>query len=243
MGAGAREPVARWSRFPAPLIKPDLRISRLRLSDGLHRNALAGAAPRWVGRSLITPRWPNTTSSRNCRAPRECTLCRLRKKCRTLSKTIVVDRPIGDQSGPVAEVARPASQQPIQLVTDLPPGPDMIRSQHGTDLLLDPRHTLLRRTRPPIPRALFLEAMRPERVSQKIKPSRPGIDQLGLRLVPTLPRSRPRDLSGSECQVLTRVSRGSRRPKSRCRTPAGRAKRPPRGRFRRKRRASSAKDR
>jgi len=32
-------------RFPSPLIKPDVRISRIRLSDGLHRQA-HGVGPR-----------------------------------------------------------------------------------------------------------------------------------------------------------------------------------------------------
>ena len=30
-------------RFPSPLIKPDVRISRIRLSDWLHREAHGGA--------------------------------------------------------------------------------------------------------------------------------------------------------------------------------------------------------
>ena len=31
-----------WLRFLPPLIEPDLRISRIRLSDGLHERACAG---------------------------------------------------------------------------------------------------------------------------------------------------------------------------------------------------------
>ena len=33
-------------RFPSPLIKPDVRISRIRLSDCLHHKAHVGDTPR-----------------------------------------------------------------------------------------------------------------------------------------------------------------------------------------------------
>jgi hypothetical protein len=33
-------------RFPSPLIKPDVRISRIRLSDWLHLKAHGGDRPR-----------------------------------------------------------------------------------------------------------------------------------------------------------------------------------------------------
>ena len=39
------EPLAQ-SRFPSPLIKPDVRISRIRLSDWLHRKAHGDDRPR-----------------------------------------------------------------------------------------------------------------------------------------------------------------------------------------------------
>jgi hypothetical protein len=35
-------------RFPSPLIKPDVRISRIRLSDWLHRG-LTNKASLWFG--------------------------------------------------------------------------------------------------------------------------------------------------------------------------------------------------
>src|SRR4051794_6435418 len=49
-------------RFPSPLIKPDVRISRIRLSDWLHLEA-DGRAPTWTWRSRSTPSSPNTTPS------------------------------------------------------------------------------------------------------------------------------------------------------------------------------------
>ena len=51
--------VARCSalRFPSPLIKPDVRISRIRLSDWLHRKAHGGDILR-TRRSRSTPSSP-----------------------------------------------------------------------------------------------------------------------------------------------------------------------------------------
>jgi len=43
-GAGTRQ---QRPRFPSPLIEPDVRISRIRLSDGLQREA-HGGVPRWT---------------------------------------------------------------------------------------------------------------------------------------------------------------------------------------------------
>ena len=60
-------------RFPSPLIKPDVRISRIRLSDWLHLVAVGGG-PMCIRRSRSTPSFPNTTSLENCRVPREGTL-------------------------------------------------------------------------------------------------------------------------------------------------------------------------
>src|SRR5215217_5043284 len=71
-------------RFPSPLIKPDVRISRIRLSDWLHREA-HGGGPRCTRRSRNTPNSPNTRSSENRVVPRPCTLCRLRRNARTRS--------------------------------------------------------------------------------------------------------------------------------------------------------------
>ena len=43
--------------FPSPLIKPDVRISRIRLSDWFHLKAFGGG-PMWMWRSRNTPSSP-----------------------------------------------------------------------------------------------------------------------------------------------------------------------------------------
>ncbi len=72
---------ALWAslRFLSPLIKPDVRISRIRLPDRLHLKA-HGGGPGWTRRSRITPSSPNTTLSGKRLVPRDDTLWRLTRK-------------------------------------------------------------------------------------------------------------------------------------------------------------------
>ena len=62
-------------RFSSPLIKPDVRISRIRLSDWFHLEA-HGGAPRWRRRIRTTPISSNTVLAVNRRVPRVGTLWR-----------------------------------------------------------------------------------------------------------------------------------------------------------------------
>ncbi len=66
---------ALWAslRFLSPLIKPDVRISRIRLLDRLHLKA-HGGGPRWTRRRRITPNSPNATVSGKRMVPRDDTL-------------------------------------------------------------------------------------------------------------------------------------------------------------------------
>src|SRR6476620_3428093 len=60
-------------RFPSPLIKPDVRISRIRLSDGLHPTA-HGGAPHASGAAEARRacRTPLRSRSGGCRARAPC---------------------------------------------------------------------------------------------------------------------------------------------------------------------------
>jgi hypothetical protein len=51
-------------RFPSPLIKPDVRVSRIRFSDWLHRQT-HGGGPMCLRRRSSTPSSPNS----NCSGP------------------------------------------------------------------------------------------------------------------------------------------------------------------------------
>jgi hypothetical protein len=46
--------VAQATRFPSPLIKPDVRISRIRLSDWLHHEHTVGVGSSVVGTYATT---------------------------------------------------------------------------------------------------------------------------------------------------------------------------------------------
>ena len=73
-------------RFPSPLIEPDVRICRIRLSDRFHRQT-HGRAAAGAGRSRSTPNGPQSTWSVRMRVPRVGTFCRRRRKCRTRRAT------------------------------------------------------------------------------------------------------------------------------------------------------------
>jgi hypothetical protein len=66
-------------RFPSPLIKPDVLISRIRLSDRGHRTT-HGGRPLCARIRCETASSPNTSLKENREVPRLLTLCRLRRK-------------------------------------------------------------------------------------------------------------------------------------------------------------------
>src|SRR5262245_65896202 len=70
-------------RFLSTLIEPDVTISVIRLSDAFHVEACAEAR-RGVVSSGTTPSSPNTRASGNCQKPDPATLCRRRRKRRTV---------------------------------------------------------------------------------------------------------------------------------------------------------------
>ena len=72
-GRGIRFDIVEASRFPSPLIKPDVRISRIRLSDWLHLMA-HGGGPIWTRRRRSTPSVPKTASLLKRLVPRVGTL-------------------------------------------------------------------------------------------------------------------------------------------------------------------------
>src|SRR5436190_24183356 len=71
-------------RFPSPLIKPDVPISSIRLSDRFHQIA-HGRLDQNTSRIRSTPNFPNTTLVGNLEVPSEDTFWRRLRKCRTLS--------------------------------------------------------------------------------------------------------------------------------------------------------------
>ena len=64
---------APWLRFPSPLIEPDVRFSRIRLSDWFHFKAHADR-PTCSVRNRRTPISPKTRSAGKRRVPRVGTL-------------------------------------------------------------------------------------------------------------------------------------------------------------------------
>jgi hypothetical protein len=79
-GGAKRSPL----RFPSPLIKPDVLISSIRLSDRPHRTT-HGGRPLCARIRCRTARSPYTTLKENFEVLRLLTLCRLQRKCCTRS--------------------------------------------------------------------------------------------------------------------------------------------------------------
>ena len=74
------------ARFPSPLIKPDVPVSSIQLSDRL-RQLAHGSGRRCTSRSRRTPNFPNTIAFEKLVAPRDDTLWRCLRKFLTRSWT------------------------------------------------------------------------------------------------------------------------------------------------------------
>src|SRR6266853_5167339 len=96
---------------------------------------------------------------------------------------VMIDRSIGHQPRSVTEVVRPSPQNSVELISHLRPRCHILAHQQVSHFLSQPGNALLRRTRPEIRNAVLPKAMRPEGVSQKIKPLSPCLLDAGLRFV------------------------------------------------------------
>jgi hypothetical protein len=154
---GARPTGSR--RFRSPLIKPDVQISRIRLSD-------------WISPPGSRTRLhPDSTQLNNAqpavdRTPREAGISATRPHLMTPPEVmpyafvdIIIDRPICLRRRAVGEICAPTSQNLIQSISHLRPRLNVIRYQKVSHFQLDTRHALLGRTRSQIPTAIRLEAM------------------------------------------------------------------------------------
>src|SRR5450759_657960 len=96
---------------------------------------------------------------------------------------VLVDRSIRHQPRPVTEVVRPPPQYAIKAVAHLGPWFHVLAHQQASHFLPQLGNALLRRTRPEILMTILPKTMRPEAVSQKIKPLSPCLLDAGLRFV------------------------------------------------------------
>ena len=170
-------------RFPSPLIKPDVRISRIRLSDWLHRR-LTDGHPDGCAQPQHSQRSKDHFIARSggCLARAPCAA--VFRKCRTRLVDMVVDRPVRQHPGPIAKVARPASQNLIQPVPHFRATVPCCRAPAGRPTFCRSRATLFfDGLAPKILMAILPVVLRPERVSQKVKSLPAGFPDAGLRLV------------------------------------------------------------
>jgi len=96
---------------------------------------------------------------------------------------VMIDRSISHQPRSITEVVGPAPQNPVELISHLRPRCHVLAHQQVSHFLPQLDNALLRRTRPEIPLTSLSKTVRPEAVSQKIKPLCPCLLDAGLRLV------------------------------------------------------------
>src|SRR5215813_11033699 len=156
---GASTSAEALPRFPSPLIKPDVRIARIRLSD-------------WISPPDSRTRLhPDTTQLDNTqpavdRLPREASSSATRPHLMASPEVmpyafidVVVDCPIRCGRHAVAEVCAPTPQSLIESIPHLRPRLDVVWYQKVSHFLFDPRYALLGRTRTHIPAAILFEAV------------------------------------------------------------------------------------
>src|SRR5579859_1016759 len=147
MGASTEAIRTLAARFPPPLIKPDVQITRIRLSD-------------WTSPSDSRTRLhPDTTQLENTqpavdRIPRKARISAARPHLMASPEvvtyafiSVIVDRPIRCGRRAVAEVGAPTPPSLIESVSHLRPCLDVVGYQKASHFLLNSRHTRLGRTR------------------------------------------------------------------------------------------------
>src|SRR5450759_4662707 len=134
-------------RFPSPLIKPDVRICRIRLSDWFHRR-LTNARPSALG--VAPPHRTEHPFLRELAGALRRHLVTPPQKVPHFVIDMLVNRPVRLARGTAAEVCSPAFQYLIQPLAHLFPWLHVARHQQLSHFRLDPGHALLRRTVPDI---------------------------------------------------------------------------------------------
>ena len=170
-------------RIPSPLIKPDVRISRIRLSDWFHYKA-------YDGNPAPEPRAPRRSSHWGSLGSAIGNLMPPTEEISHPLADVVINGPVGPASCSITEVGRPTAQQAVQSVAHLRPWLHVAWHEHVAHLRLRPSDTFRRWTCAQVTLAVPLVAMRSERISEKVEPLRPGVLHRGLHLVEGQPELR-----------------------------------------------------
>ena len=131
-----------------------MRISRIRLSDWLHRKAHGGGQQGTRSRRS-TPRSPMDHVEEKRRVPRPCILCRLRKEIANAIVDMGVDASVGPRLRAIAEVVPTSRAVTCSACRALPAtGRYCCGYQQLAHLCLEPLHALLGRACAQIPLAV-----------------------------------------------------------------------------------------
>jgi hypothetical protein len=132
-----------WLRFRSPLIEPDVRISRIRLSDWISREDSRGCADVQCPQLLDLELSKDPFTGKLLDAAPMPHLVSPPEKVAYASSDVPVHGSISHEPGSVAEVVRPSPQNPVQPAHYRGPRLLIPRPEHLPHLILHPIHALL----------------------------------------------------------------------------------------------------
>ena len=158
-----------WLRFRFPLIEPDVRISRIRLSDWISREGSRGCT-QTQSADLSDPKlFVDPLDRKLLDAAPMSHLVSSPEKVAHASNHVLIHGSIPHEPGPMAEVVCPPPQDPVQLAYHFGPWLLIPRPEHLPHRLLHPPHALLRRLGREIPVAILAAPFRPVGVAKEVE--------------------------------------------------------------------------
>src|SRR5271165_3414218 len=200
------------TRFSSPLIKPDVPISSIRLSDGLHVQPTQGASTSLQPHNAEFP-----IHDLRGKPPRPTTPVALMSPPQKVPYPIIdvgVDLPVGLVQAPIAEVRFPSPQLLVQLVAHLLPWAYLTRLQQIIYRLLEFPDRLIGWPGCRVPPTILPMPHRSECVTQKVERFPSGILNARLGFIQsqadpahhlTRPFPRLRRMSATEYHEIVRV--------------------------------------
>ena len=107
----------------------------------------------------------------------------LSQKTTNTPSNVIINRSVCLKPGAMAEVVRPTAKNAVQPISDFWPGILVSRYQNFVNFPPQARHTFSRRAGSHIPMTIFPIAVRPKRISKKVKAFPPSISKFRLGLV------------------------------------------------------------
>src|SRR5437763_4566421 len=157
-GRGTEQPYGRPTRFPSPLIKPDVPFR----ASGFPTDFTNGSRTRSqvnIAQSQHA-QIPEHTRVRESGSAARSHLVTVSQEVPHALIDVVIDRSIRHQTRSVTEVVRPPPQNSVEAIAHVRPRYHVARHQQVSHFLPQPGNALLRRTRPEVHMAILPKMMR-----------------------------------------------------------------------------------